>query len=151
MHDSCVAIIHTGPIFTDSEKFSRIGNIRKKFEDNLCIQKRYGDICLAYQLHMRDQLHEALRERDELRENLDRQRETHDAEKEEMRQRFVEESRLKDQQIAEADAEKNEKARELEEVQQLCEERGQEIEGLNKKNDEINQCMCNKLCILARV
>ena len=135
-------------MFTDSTRFGRIGSIRKskKFEKSLPVHKAFGDICLAYQLHMRCELNQAEKERDELREALDQQRETFEQEKENIRQRVAEDILQRDKQVAEAVAqlelEKKERTAlvgRLEEVEQVSEER-------QRKVDELQQCTYHPLC-----
>ena len=91
-------------MFTDSTRFGRIGSIRKSktFEKSLPVHKAFGDICLAYQLHMRCELNQAEKERDELREALDQQREAFEQEKENIRQGVAEDILQRDKQLAEA-------------------------------------------------
>ena len=103
-------------------KFGRIGNIRKSkdFERSLPVHKAFGDICLAYQLHMRDELVDVKKRKDELDQLVVKS--MAQLENEKKRREMVE--------------------KRLEEVEQLSEERKVKLEELQSENDKLGQCMC---------
>ena len=125
------------------------------------VHKAFGDICLAYQLHLRGELNQAESERDEvhgelnqaekerdvLREALDQQREAFEREIENIRQKVSADILQRDKQVAKAEAqielERKEKTAlvgRLKEVEQISEERERKIEELQGMCDEFQQC-----------
>jgi hypothetical protein len=45
-----------GAVFAEGTKVAKMTHVRnsERFQDNAIVQKNFGDICLAYQLHIRD-------------------------------------------------------------------------------------------------
>ena len=127
----------------DSVRLSRVGRIRNSqdFKSSLPVHKAYGDICLAYQLHLRDELVNIKKERDELREKVNRQRETFEREKEEIEQRVAKEICQRDQLITQLETERKELKKRVEAMEQLSEERKIKLEELKRENDTLQQCM----------
>ena len=58
INHSHIILVYAGPVFTDATKMANIKNVRNcdQFKNNLIVQRAFGDICLAYQLHIRCEL-----------------------------------------------------------------------------------------------
>ena len=76
----------SGAVFTESSKFAKMNHVRnsERFRDNLIVQRAFGDICLAYQLHIRNELQN---EKDQFHREIQQQRENFEHERGQYEQR----------------------------------------------------------------
>ena len=124
----------------------------KEFEKSLIIHKTFADICRAYQLFIRGELNEAEKKRDDYREEIDRQRDEFEREKEHIQEGVAQMIQEKDQRIAELETQLDGEQKEglvletrVQEVEQLAEERKTNMDELQQKCDELEQCMCHNI------
>ena len=80
---------YPGAVFSESSKFANIKLVRdsRQFQDNLVVQKAFGDICLGYQRHMRCELQ---LEKDQFHKDIQQQREIFEQEREQYETRVKE-------------------------------------------------------------
>ena len=118
----------SGQIFSEGSKFANIRLVRdsKQFQDNLVVQKAFGDICLGYQRHSRSKLE---LEKDQLHVDMQQQREKFEKERE-MYETRVKESHMEMQKQRE-DFEKGREQYEMrvKEALQDLEKREAELKG----------------------
>ena len=65
----------------------------EQFQDNLVVQKKFGDICLAYQLHIRSESYMKMQQQTE---NFEEEREQY---KKQVREDLEDETRKKKQEV----------------------------------------------------
>ena len=105
----------------------------KQFQDNLIVQREFGDICIAYQIHIRN----------ESQAEMQRERERFEQEKEQYEQRVKEALRDGEKREAELRSEVEEGRRKAEtEIDSLKANFDTEREELKERIRTAEQCEC---------
>ena len=136
----CQLLFHLGAVFTESSKFAKIKIVRnsRQFQGNLTVQNAFGDICLAYQRHMRCELQD---EKDQYHTEMQQQRENFEQEREQYETRVREALQEREKREAELMAEvEDEKRKRGEEIDALKGDFDAEREDLKEKLRKAEQC-----------
>lgn len=131
-----------GAVFTEGTKFAKMTHVRnsEQYRDNLIVQKAFGDICLAYQLHIRNELQN---EKDQFHMEMQQQRENFEQEREQYKKRVKEALQDREKKEAELRAEvEDEKRRKKQEIDALRGSFDAEREDLKEKLRNAEQCEC---------